>query len=87
MTRPTWPSLTVPYGDTVRTFAPADEVVVGSEVAERLKYEVGTPVVVTHGLRDIGTSNGVKPTRTSPSWTRARFWVISGVWRCTPPTP
>ncbi len=33
------------------------EVVVGSEVAERLKYEVGTPVVVTHGLRDIGTSN------------------------------
>lgn len=33
------------------------EVVVGSEVAERLKYEVGAPVVVTHGLRDIGTSN------------------------------
>ena len=33
------------------------EVVVGSEVAERLEYEVGTPVVVTHGLRDIGTSN------------------------------
>jgi putative ABC transport system permease protein len=33
------------------------EVVVGSEVAERLQYDVGTPVVVTHGLRDIGTSN------------------------------
>ena len=33
------------------------EVVVGSEVAERLRYAVGTPVVVTHGLRDIGTSN------------------------------
>jgi putative ABC transport system permease protein len=33
------------------------DVVVGSEVAERLKYTVGTPVVVTHGLRDIGTSN------------------------------
>ncbi|WP_026850145.1 ABC transporter permease [Gemmatimonas phototrophica] len=33
------------------------DVVVGSEVAERLNYTVGTPVVVTHGLRDIGTSN------------------------------
>lgn len=33
------------------------EVVVGWDVAERLKYTVGTPVVVTHGLRDIGTSN------------------------------
>lgn len=33
------------------------EVVIGSEVAERLKYAVGTPVVVTHGLRDIGTSS------------------------------
>lgn len=33
------------------------EVVIGSEVADRLKYTVGTPVVVTHGLRDIGTSN------------------------------
>lgn len=33
------------------------EVVIGSEVAERLRYAVGTPVVVTHGLRDIGTSN------------------------------
>ena len=33
------------------------EVVIGSEVAERLKYEVGTPVVVVHGLRDIGTSS------------------------------
>ncbi|BAH37674.1 MAG TPA: ABC transporter permease [Gemmatimonas aurantiaca] len=34
-----------------------NEVVVGSEVAERLKYTVGTPVVVTHGMRDIGTSS------------------------------
>ncbi|MFN9797830.1 MAG: ABC transporter permease [Gemmatimonas sp.] len=33
------------------------EVVIGSEVAARLQYAVGTPVVVTHGLRDIGTSN------------------------------
>jgi len=33
------------------------DVVVGWDVAERLKYTVGTPVVVTHGLRDIGTSN------------------------------
>lgn len=33
------------------------EVVIGSEVAERLKYQVGTPVVVVHGLRDIGTSS------------------------------
>lgn len=33
------------------------EVVIGSEVAERLRYEVGTPVVVVHGLRDIGTSS------------------------------
>lgn len=33
------------------------EVVIGSDVAERLTYEVGTPVVVVHGLRDIGTSS------------------------------
>jgi len=33
------------------------EVVIGWDVAERLQYKVGTPVVVTHGLRDIGTSN------------------------------
>lgn len=33
------------------------EVVIGSEVAERLKYQIGTPVVVVHGLRDIGTSS------------------------------
>lgn len=33
------------------------DVVIGWDVAQRLKYEVGTPVVVTHGLRDIGTSN------------------------------
>lgn len=33
------------------------EVVIGSEVADRLKYQIGTPVVVVHGLRDIGTSS------------------------------
>jgi putative ABC transport system permease protein len=40
-----------------RAAAADSEVVIGSEVAERLQYAVGTPVVVTHGLRDIGTSN------------------------------
>ena len=33
------------------------EVVIGSEVAEKLGYVIGTPVVVVHGLRDIGTSS------------------------------
>ncbi len=33
------------------------EVVIGSEVAERLQYSIGTPVVVVHGLVDIGTSS------------------------------
>jgi putative ABC transport system permease protein len=33
------------------------EVVIGHEVAEKLGYTVGTPVVVVHGLRDIGTSS------------------------------
>jgi putative ABC transport system permease protein len=33
------------------------DVVIGSEVAERLRYGVGSKVVVTHGLVDIGTSN------------------------------
>lgn len=33
------------------------DVVIGSEVAERLRYAVGSPVVVVHGLRDIGTSS------------------------------
>lgn len=33
------------------------DVVIGSEVAERLKYDVRTPVVVVHGLQDIGTSS------------------------------
>jgi putative ABC transport system permease protein len=43
---------------TAGRVAQADsEVVIGWDVAERLKYTVGTPVVVTHGLRDIGTSN------------------------------
>ena len=34
-----------------------DEVVIGSEVAERLKYALGASVVVVHGLKDIGTSS------------------------------
>ena len=33
------------------------EVVIGSDVAEKLGYSIGTPVVVVHGLRDIGTSS------------------------------
>ena len=32
------------------------DVVVGSEVAEKLRYAIGSPVLVTHGMRDIGTS-------------------------------
>ena len=37
--------------------------------------------------RGIGTSSGVKLTVTVPSVRPERFWVISGVCRCTPPTP
>ena len=33
------------------------EVVIGSEVAEQLDYAIGSPVVVVHGLVDIGTSS------------------------------
>ena len=33
------------------------DVVIGSEVAERLHYTIGTHVTVTHGMRDIGTSS------------------------------
>ncbi len=33
------------------------DVVIGSDVADRLQYTVGSPVVVVHGLRDIGTSS------------------------------
>jgi putative ABC transport system permease protein len=33
------------------------EVVIGSDVAKKLGYTIGTPVVVVHGLRDIGTSS------------------------------
>lgn len=33
------------------------EVVIGSEVAERLQYTIGSPIVVVHGLVDIGTSS------------------------------
>ncbi|MBU6366227.1 MAG: ABC transporter permease, partial [Gemmatimonadetes bacterium] len=32
------------------------EVVIGADVARQLRYTVGTPVVVTHGMVDIGTS-------------------------------
>ncbi len=34
-----------------------DEVAIGSDVVARLHYAIGTPVVVVHGLQDIGTSN------------------------------
>ena len=38
--------------------------------------------------RGIGTSSGVKLTRTvAVGRGRTRFWMISGVCRCTPPTP
>ncbi|MES2523709.1 MAG: ABC transporter permease [Gemmatimonadota bacterium] len=33
------------------------DVVIGSEVAERLRYTVGSPVTITHGMVDIGTSS------------------------------
>ena len=33
------------------------DVVIGSDVAEKLRYTIGTAVVVTHGMRDIGTSS------------------------------
>ena len=33
------------------------DVVIGSEAAEKLGYTIGSPVVVVHGLRDIGTSS------------------------------
>jgi putative ABC transport system permease protein len=32
------------------------EVVIGADVAQQLRYAVGSPVVVTHGMVDIGTS-------------------------------
>ncbi len=32
------------------------EVVIGADVARQLRYTVGSPVVVTHGMVDIGTS-------------------------------
>ena len=37
--------------------------------------------------RDIGTSSGVKLTETGRRSAFERFWVISGVCRCPPPTP
>ena len=42
---------------TGQAFAGDGDVVIGSEVAERLHYTIGTPVTVTHGMRDIGTSS------------------------------
>jgi putative ABC transport system permease protein len=33
------------------------EVVIGADVAERLRYTIGAPVVMVHGMRDIGTSS------------------------------
>lgn len=40
-----------------RAGAAESDVVIGSDVAERLQYGVGSKVIVTHGLVDIGTSN------------------------------
>jgi len=40
-----------------KVFSAATEVVIGHDVAERLQYVVGTRMIVTHGLRDIGTSS------------------------------
>ncbi len=34
-----------------------DEVAIGSDVEEKLKYALNAPVIVTHGMQDIGTSN------------------------------
>jgi len=34
-----------------------DEVAIGSDVEEKLQYALNAPVVVTHGMQDIGTSN------------------------------
>ncbi|HYW30691.1 MAG TPA: ABC transporter permease [Gemmatimonas sp.] len=33
-----------------------EDVVIGSEVADRLQYTVGSPVTISHGMQDIGTS-------------------------------
>ena len=35
----------------------ADEVAIGSDVEDKLKYALNAPVIVTHGMMDIGTSN------------------------------
>ena len=40
-----------------QSFAADSDVVIGSEVAERLHYAIGTRVTVTHGMKDIGTSS------------------------------
>ena len=37
--------------------------------------------------RGIGASTGVNETVTGLPATAVRFWIISGVCRCTPPTP
>ncbi len=40
-----------------QSFAGDSDVVIGSEVAGRLHYAIGTHVTVTHGMKDIGTSS------------------------------
>jgi len=40
-----------------RAAAADTEVVIGADVAEKLRYTIGTPVVMVHGMRDIGTSS------------------------------
>jgi len=40
-----------------RAAAADSEVVIGADVAEKLRYPIGTPVVMVHGMRDIGTSS------------------------------
>lgn len=42
---------------TGRAGATDRDVVIGSEVASRLGYTVGSPIVVVHGMVDIGTSS------------------------------
>ncbi len=42
---------------TGHAFVTDGDVVLGSEAAERLGYTIGAGITVTHGMRDIGTSN------------------------------
>ena len=70
--------LALPHGQSGELAAQlGDDVVVidcGAEAVARMP-------------RGIGTSSGVKLTVTVPSMRAERFCTISGVWRCTPPTP